>query len=610
MFNLRVNNQDYLELDSAASVTITLVNPAFDTQNIARTYSFPQQVPLTDKNRVILDHQHRLDTRSRKNEVPADVYIFDKLFDRGRALIAEHSDRSSELTFQNNDLSKIKTLEGIKLRELVGTIEIPQIETTYYVLQPEAGPNYLLTINGVLYSGGGLGVDLPTAMGQLVTDINEDYPGIASYSTPANELTLITTEETFVLSFSVTDFSLVSEQTLSDAREKNLQNYITTAAAGEEPVAFPVVYAPNFYPRNFRFRFYLNHRIDGDYLTNGYDTEYGWATTYVPFVRLRYLLDLIAIEIGIDDIVFDLTTEQAADLDSLLIYNNVALDNLRLETSVVFGEKEKNGFRTTINLADHLPDITAQQLIEYLAGYFNLNLRFERGILYLRPNLRQITSRAKDWTTITDPSFQRTTNAGGGVTIAFPEANGIAWAPTHNSYTVGEGTNTLTLPARPLHDRTLPLFEQDNEGWKVAAIEGQQGTSAPLDLETELTTMRIFFDRGQQLNEEDRPYWMGSTETTSYSGESIGTISLDMASDTGIYPNFWRGWTQYLFSPTLTRVTALTIDMILALKNWTDTKVYIYHPEGATNAVVESVQFKASGKGITQAKVEYRKFEP
>lgn len=610
MLSLRINNADHLEITSNNTLSITLANPAFDTERIARNYSYPQRLSLTPQNREALNHQHRLDTRTRLDEVPAEVLLDDQLFDRGRALIKQHTDKATNLVFQNDDLSQITGLSEIKIRDLLGTIEIPQIESTLYVLRPGNGPNYLLTINDVLYTGGGLGVTVTDAMNQLANNINSDYPNIAQYYAGPDEFILTTDEETFGISFVENSFTLLTEQTLSDAREINLQNYVTTASAGNEPVAFPVVYAPQFYPRNFRWRFYLNHRIDGNYLTNGYDTEFGWATTYVPFVRLRYILDQIANAAGIDSIVFDLPTEQAADLDSLLIYNNVTLDQLRLENSVQFGEKEKNGFKTSITLANHVPDYTATELLQRISGYFNLNLRFERGVLHLRPNLRQVVEPAKDWTTITDPGYERTTTAGGGVIMTFEEDTDTPWVPTHSDYVVGDGTNTHLLPARPLHDRSTLLFESNNEGWKTAAIEGQTGTSEPLDLETENLTLRLFYDRGQQNNQEGRPYWMGSSGITDYDDNIIGDVDLALDGDNGIYTTFWRGWTQLLFSPTITRVTSLTIDQLIELKQWISTKVYIYHPEGAALAVVEKVQFKVSTKGIGKAKIEYRKFEP
>lgn len=539
-----------------------------------------------------------------------DIFLAGLPFESGRVLIEHHTDRTSELIFQNEDLSNIDKLGKINIRALLGTIDIPQTETTTYVLTPGPGPNWAITINGTLYTAGGLGVPVADAMNDLADDINVDYPGVASYSVGDDEFTLITTAEEFVVSFSTPDFTLVTEQTLSDARELNLQAYIDTAAAGNEPVAFPVVFAPDFYPRNFYFRFYINHRIDGNYLTNGYGVEYGWKTTYVPFVRLRHVLDLIATELGIDDIVFDIPTAQAADLNSLLIYNTLSLDQLRLENSVVHGEEEKNGFATSITLADHVPDYTAAELLDRIKGTFNLNLRFERNKLFLRKNLQQTINPAQDWTSIINPRYERSTNEGGGVVLMFEEDSDTPWSPTHDNYTVGDGSNDFTLPSRPLHDRTLSLFESNNERWKVAAIEGQTGTSVPLDLETEQQTLRLFFDRGQQTNEAGRSYWMGSTSTTNYSGGSTGGISLDLGSSTGLYDNFWRGWTQLLFSPTITRITTLSVEHLLSLRNWVKTQIYAHHPEGATTAIIERVQVKVSTKGIGQAKVEYRKFEP
>lgn len=608
MISLRINDKDLLELDTKNAINVTLTNPALDTQAIARNYSYPQRLPLTNANRVALHHQHRLDSRSRKKVLPADILIGGQQFDRGRATIDEHTDTNSRLVFQNQDLASVDLLSQLKIRDLLDNIDIPQTASVFYELTPSAGPNWRITINTVLYTAGGLGVDVDTAMQNLVADINVDYPAVASYNVVSGLFMLSTDLEEFVLGI-FNDFTVASEQTLSDARELNLQAYITAAAAGAEAVAFPAVYAPNFYPRNFRWRSYLNHRIGGSYLTNGYDAELGWATTYVPFVRLRHVLDRIAAQAGLSGIIFDLPTAQAADMNAILIYNNLTLDDIRLENSLTFGEKEKNTFLTTITTAEHVPDYTAQQLLQRIAGSFNLHLRFERGALYLRANIKQVQQPPKDWTSITEMAYQRTTTQGGGVTIQFEEDTDEA-AAIHAPFTVGDGSNTLTLPFRPLQDRTATLFEAANARWKTAAIIDQLGTSKPLDLETENQTLRLFFDRGQQTNETGQTYWMGTSGTTDYDNNTIGDISLDINTNTGLYPKSWRGWTQLLFSPTITRVVALTIDQLLAIKRWVNTLVTVYHPEGTTTGVVKEVQFKASNQGVGKSKVTFQKYEP
>ena len=610
MLNLRINNADYLDLEAETAISFTLINPAFDARGVARTFTYPVTIPLTERTLQHIKHANRLDTQTRQKYLPADVQLDGNDFEQGRALVQEYTDQEMQIAFQNDSLSQLDGLNRIKLRDLLGTINIPQTTQARLALTPGAGPNFSITINGNLYTSGGLGIDRIVAINDLVQDILDDYPGTVQYDS-VNDLMIFTVEEgPYGVQFTVTNFTENDRTTNADAQEQNLQAYITAAAAGNEPVAFPVVYAPQFYPRNLRFRRYINHRIGGVYLTNDTDTEFGWLTTYVPYVRLRYILDQLAAELGITDIVFDLPTAEAADLNDLLIYNNVSLDELQYDIFIPEGySTEKNGFKTTINLADHVPDYTADELLNRLRQSFNLHIAFERNRLFLRKNIDQVTQSPEDWTQRTDPAYQRTTNEGGGVRLQFAEDTSKNTA-VHDAYDIGDASNEYTLPFRPLHDRTIPLFESGNARWKIVAIEEQSGTSEPLDLETENQTLRLFFDRGQQPNENDDLYWQGSIEATNYDGDSIGALSLALAPTNGLYATFWRGWTQFLFSPTITRVTSLNLGMLLLLRKWRNPHVYIYHHDGAVRCVVERVQLNLSRKGMSRAKIDYRKFEP
>lgn len=611
MLSLHLNDQP-LDIDPDTAVNITLHNPAFDEAGVARIYNFPVKLPLTPHNVALMDHLHRIDSRARASTMPQDIRLGGILWARGVVGFSEVTDKLAEAVFRNRDFDVLAKLQDIKLRELMPVIPIPQTQRTRYVLTPGGGPNWLITINDVLYTAGGLGVAKPDAMNDLVADINAVYPLAASYNPGTDEFILSTLADPFVISFSVTSFTLVSEQTLSDAREKNIQAYITAASAGTAPVAFPMIYAPQFYgSRAFAWRFFINHMIDGDFLTNGYGIEYGWDTTYVPFVRLRYALDAIATAAGLDAILFDIDAETANDLNDLLIWNNVTLDNVRLEAGVTEDSTgEKNGFLTEINLANHVPDYTAAELIERIRKFFNLHLRYEQNTLYLRKNRDQSSAAPVDWSAISSPAYKRTTAQGSGVTLSFDDTTPAKAFPEHDPYIVGAGENSLVLPARPLHDRILPVFEVANKRILCAAIEDYQGTSEPLDLENEDLTLRLFFDQGIQFGEDDIEYWMASVGTEDYHGDPIGVLSLAFDGEYGLYPNFWQGWTQYLFSPTITRVTALSLAQLLDLQDWRLPLVYIYSPHGAALSIVERVQVKVSTQGIAQASVEYRKFEP
>jgi len=451
-------------------------------------------------------------------------------------------------------------------------------------------------------------------MVELVGEINADYPSTAFYDNIDDELQFTTDLEDFDISLGLlANWDIVTERQLSEARENNLQSFISTAASTpHDAVAFPVVYNTSFYgQQNRRWRNYINWRLDDTYVDNQhYVGEQVWEVTYVPYVRLRYLLDLISTEAGLDDIVFDLSATEAAEMEKLLLYNNYPLD--RIHTEVVLtdglGTSFRNGFVTEIDLKNHVPDYTAKELLERIAGGFNLHFRWRNNTLYLVKNVSQLSQQAVDYTNHTSPPYERSPVEGNGVTLKFTPTDDPPLSPQLEDYAVGDGSNEVVLPFRPLYERSIfNFFDDDRSEWKIASIQ-QKGSSPAYEQETELATLRIFFDHGEQEDADGDTYWMGSPDNLAYDDSNIGTFSLDFTGSPGLFATFWKGWTRVMFSPVITRTCRLSIAQLLSIAGWSEVFTYIYHPQGSTRAVIRRVQFKVSTKGIGQAEVEFQQY--
>lgn len=601
---------EWIDLAPDAAMNITINNPAFDPQRIGRAYSYPIRIQHTQRNLFITKHQHRLDSRGRQQYLSAKAYIKDQLFQEGRVLLEEATSKFTEAIFQNFDISRLETLADIEIRSLMPTISITQTERATYKLTPGSGPVYQITINDTLYQEGALGVPKNTALAGLASDINADYPGTALYNAIDDLFELRTTEDEFNISFAATMFTLFSEQTLADARQLNLEAYIDSVVGDSAaPVAFPVVYVPKLYSnQNFRFQGYANWRLNSGYLDNGHYDKLLWETTYIPFVKLRYVLDQVASTAGLDDIIFSLPADQQADMDSLLIWNNYTLDEVRLENNLEANGLDlyKNGFKTAINLAEHVPDYTAEELLQRLASSCNLHFKYENNKLYLVPNRQQIAQAELDWTSYTQPEYERTFTDGDGVTISFEEDIDDPFETQFDNFTIGDGNNELELPFRPIHASSRPNFNNSGHRWKTATVE-QKGSTDALEMETEQLTLRLFFDRGQQQDENGDTYWLGSYDNTDYDGASTGAFSLDFPGEAGLYNTFWKDWAVLIFSPLITRLIQLPVSELLQAKKWQRTKVYIYDNQGATLAVILRIQFTASTNRLGLAKVEMQK---
>jgi len=592
--------ESWLDLPPNAAMNITLNNPAFDPERIGRAYSYPIKIQHTQRNLFTTKHRHRIDSRLPQQYVDAKAYIKDQLFEEGRINFTEGGNKSTEAVFQNLDLDLGETLQGIKIHDLLSVIQIPQVHSAEYWFDIDGDQPYALHVNGVNYVG--TAATNPNALLDLASNINAVYPGIATGFTSTSRLRIMHTDPDIVLT-TPSQLTLDTEQTLGDAHHTNMTDYYTSASLDDSyPVAFPVVYAPRLYGNlNPDFTGYINHI--GIVNQNAAASNL-WENTYIPFYRVRYILDQIATQAGLEDILFDVPTAQADSLNSLLIWNNYALDQV-YENKNFDANTFKNGFASSIDPTNHVPDDTALEFINRLAQSLNFHFRFRANRIYLKPNLRQIQTPQHDWTQYTQPYYDRTFIPGTGVTMSFEEDIDVQPVGQLEPFVLGEGYNDLELPFRPVPASTR-LNPISGYEWKTATIE-QPGTSPPLDLETEQQVFRLFFDHGQQVDENNDTYWMASYDYTDYAGTEIGAFSLDFPGDQGLYATWWKDWALLLFSPVIKRLIALPVDALLQMRKWNRTKVYIYDNQGSAMGVVRSIQFKANANGLGIAQVELQK---
>lgn len=601
MIELRIEGQN-LDLDDDSAASITAANPALDPERLGRAYTYPFRVPHTPRNLAVLKHQHRIDASTNVQEQPAELRLGGLPFVSGRAIVAEHTHRNTEVTVQNEDLSSLEKLSDIKLHDLLGSIEIPQDLDARFVLEPGEGPIYQFTVNDVLYQAGGLGVPKIDAMIELSGDINADHPGFAFYDNINDQLIFTTDDDDIRVAYDLTAYTLITERTLAQAREANIQAFITaTIATPRADIAWPVTYELAFYgPLNRRWSGYFNWRLDGAYQNNSHFDAPRFRVSYKPLVRLRYLLDLVAAEAGLRDIVFDLDADLASDLESILLYNNYALDELRFEQvlSDNLGSAYMLAPLTSIDLKNHVLDISAAELIQGIVKYFNLHHAFDRGTLYLRRNLDQIQQQPTDWTSYTGEAYERTSSAGTGVTISLAPGDDPAPNSLDEGVTIGDGENELVLPVRPMFYQSPNNAFGDRNNWLVPVVE-QRGTSEAYALETELDTLRFVFDRGQQNDAGGDAYHQASP---------LGAhFSLLLTGKNNLYETFWKGWTPFLFSPIITRTIWLPLPDLLHILTYASPLVRIYSAHGDAIALVRSVQFRVGSQGIGAAKVEFNR---
>jgi hypothetical protein len=600
--------ENALEFEDQTALNLTLANPAFDPGSLARAYSYPFRIPHSPTNVAALQHRHRLDARDGTGYSPAALRLAGNPFQEGRAYVEKHSERSSELVFQNDDLAKIAALDDIAIRELVPPIEIPKIQQGLMVVKALDHP-FLITINDNQYSQPSISIPLGESMAIVTAAINADFPGLATYLAGVELLVLEWTDEEEGISIapSVLSYEVIEERQLSEARTYNLHEYIDSDPA---PFAFPTVYAPNLYAQlNPLFTGYVNWWLNDKYIENSYyQDDAGWEVTYIPYVRIRWLLDKIVEASGLVEISFDLPT-LVEELEELLIDNTTPLDRPTREFIMTdfLGWQNRNGFATEIDLANHLPDWSAKELLTRLAHALNCHIRFEDDRLIFVPNQSQANAPERDWTDYTAPAYTFEPQPRQGVTFSYAPAEEALppnWAEAAD-FVLGAGENPFEVPFRPLWNITIPnLPSPVLSTWRLAYTE-EVGTSETFSTRPPASPFRLFVYRGEQYDQQGNTYRLGASDTKDASDDEIGELSLIWAA--GYFALFWRAWAEFMFTPIITRTIWLPLPELLRLRDFREPLVRIYHDNGEATALVRNVQVRIGVKGLGAAKVEFQR---
>lgn len=600
--------ENVLDISEDTAVQITLANPAFDQGSLARAYSYPFRLPHSPANVAALQHRHRLDARDGTGYMPAALRIAGTPFQEGRAYVQQHSERSSEIVFQNESLGQIEALEKIKLRELQpAPITIPAVQQARIQLLALNVAPHRVEVNGEAYESA-LPV-LNDAMNAIVAAINADFPGLASWISAISYLQFDWDEdlEGLQIDYAPLSYSLADERQLSEARAFNLQVYID---ANPAPFRFPTAYNPSLYDgNNPAWSGYINWFLNDKYDPVSWHDSPAWENTYIPYVRLRWLLDQIAAAAALAGIVFDVSQSLSDELDELLLDNTFPLDLLVEEYVLTdsLGWQQRNGFATQILLENHLPDWSAKEFLTRLAGALNCHFRFEDDQLILKPNQAQALTPEQDWTPYTSPAYSFEPTATTGIEFSYDEAEELLpddWSESDN-FILGAGENPYQVPFRPLWNRLQPnALALVASTWRTAYSE-QVGTSSTFNLRETPGPLRLFIYRGIQEDLQGNTYRLGASDREDASADELGDLSLIWAE--GYFALFWRAWAEFMFTPIITRTCWLPLVELLRLRDFREPLVRIFHDDGEATALVRNVQVRISPKGLSAAKIEFQR---
>jgi len=614
MIGLRVNGY-WLDLEESASLKLQYFSPAFDLDSIGRLFSLPFVLQLTETNTAAFRHAYRLDTRTAQRTYPAELYIGGMLHDTGILRITGRNAEAIECAFQNDQMDWIETMKATRLRSLSLTKEVTQYRPVINLrwIAPGGSPPviiFLLEVNGLDYSS--------FTVIDIANNLNTNFgAGFATYSNPAlntfeiaidtsieNDIIInLTPQQPFSPGVEYSFPGLRKDTAAEEAVKDDWEAHLAAILAVPDDHVFPVVYAPDLYGgKNAAWLNYANYTSpDEIYVVNeiGEDLEEGedpagrgWARTVIPMPFVYSILQEVFSLANAGVLIGDWAENE--EMQKLVFFNNRTLDALyhpqqylRSVLARFYIYPPYNGFAAQYNLADHLPDITAYELLLWLASTFALTYQVRGGRAYIRSIESQLNQRPLDWTEKTEPSYSAETAQYDGFTLDY-ERQG------YDNVVVGQLEPYAQPGQQPWQhkSRFFSLYHNsyadDEREWLVPEFQGK--ASSPALQTSERMPAMLLLWRDVKEDSAGNEYPLATAGNTDFAGASTGAHTLNWQGADGLYTKFWASYIRLIEKGVpCTRSARLTLADIQAWRDNPAQPVYIYSPHGTSISIIRNI---------------------
>lgn len=611
MLDLRINNTP-LDLDTDTEVQITASNPLFDRDNVERIFSYPFRLPNTPHNRRTRRHANRLDAANKTTTYPARVSIETHLLLSGKATQTDTSDTGEEITVANTPLEIWKKLQKIKINEILETLNLLDGETPPYWDFGLGSPgSYSITVHGTTATASaGTFPDIAAAGASLASQLNTAFPGIATYDSGSNTLTLD--------GFLVKEHPIEAYATITLNGWKNIALYHYNAvrdhvlATNATPIGshcFPVIRWPGLYGQ-FNSIWdtaagFVNNAADGTFYPNVIITseEKVWQNTVIPTPRVPYILEKIAEALGTYIWAGDVWDD--ADFQKLIVVNNFTLDAVTEDQYDDLEFYKINSFTPEINLNKHVPALTAADFITALCNTFALYLSTGEGQLLLVKKQTRVTAAPINLDGHVSSRYQIQPNFTDGWRIAVtPNENEAHTDPDQlQPVSTGAGEGEILTANTLYFDDSIILT-----GSNLAKLPytHQPGACPVFQSSANKTTMplSLLFCYELQPTFDDSEYIFASHDNLNYDGDPVGAYSLAPDGTAGLYTKWHKGVVEYTIADRLIVTAYLTIGQVQKILSWRHALAHYYHPDGVVNAAIREIQVRARSTGLTPVRIE------
>lgn len=610
MLRIEVEGQN-VDLSPDMSINLSFKSPVFDDDNASRAHSLPHRLPMSPATMNRLENLNRLDSAADLETLEEKIYIGGRLLARGKFVIEKAGQAGQYIDghFTNEAKSYSANLDGVKLHDLVETIEFPQ---TYFgwwelVLLPAMlGRRYLIHINDAI-------IDMSVTVSSETTH------------TIANKIANRITAETG-LSASVhgdgwqnakimikswaqqvhlrpwsgkmESMSLGQYQTTGNAKKQNFTEFINgCVSTPRADISFAQMRNGKFYEDNYLYEFFINpcEKTNGRWniKQNGFQdaaTLKAWNYNFVPFIRAKFILGKIAEKIGVSEVSGNFS-EWSELFNNLVLYNNYALDEIFTEWQFNAAngtemQKSCNVGATYIDLKNHCPDMTGREFLRTFCESFCLSWSVVDGRLLFqkKDDLLKYSSNLL-LGKVVPGSVERGFKKRDGFTLKCAASKTDAAAQPAASYIQGNGKVVIPLPTAGISDLV-------SYGKRYCYVEEIGASSLK---KNDSIGLRWMLDRGEQADLHIQGNYY--IQSTSFLG-NVPLLPSQLVQWTWLHLAYLRGHAY----PIAFRVNA-DVGTLKQLIDW-ETGIYkIETPDGNAQVAIETVDVAASTHDLKETKI-------
>jgi hypothetical protein len=622
MIGIKLNGI-FLDLDPKTAININLIDPIFDPERIARTFSYPFKLKLSPKNITALSFAHRLDSALRKRKYDAQLYLQGQFFEQGILRILKVSNKSMEVAFQNETLDIIDQMKTIKLRNLSLNVPVNDYRPPVLIRIPFeniVGQTHILLIevNGILFeqdadNADAIVLQIQTQFPGLVTNLSSPEIVVMEFDTSIDPNLRINLQPSPLTPADEHHYGLLDIQnTLAEQDHQNAWKlHLNNIQLNPTSHVFPTFHAPDLYDEaNEEYLGVVNatNQASGDYYQNQLILSAAqWTYTLIPMPFLSFTLSQLFSRVGA---LVDGDFHEDADLQKIIVYSNRTIDfNITPQNFIVDqGDSQAasswNGFPENYNLADQYPDITLYEFVIALQTIIPFVIQFIGGKVFLKTINSLLDQQAIDYSTKVEPSYSLDVPPYGEFSLDYERQDEAPLAdnqleailPNENADDVLEFTSSFfSLYTRRTafltRSYSVPLTK--DKGYSLMA-----GIDEP-------TPLKLLLYHGLQNDASGSSYPFASHANIGHGFQKLGNLSLDFKGEDGLYQNYWQKYIDLLLNGEPIAMKArLSIIDILHIRNTPGLKVFIQHPKGSFNAIIKKVQFKASLQSISLSNIE------